>query len=132
MKRKNNIKFPKLLNITKFVNRLVEKIYKKLFSLPQVTPIFSLIETCMIKLMGLQWVCLWYLFSPIFLWDIVKKSRLGITIMERCFIIKGMPMIYLQFLKLKIMLFHFTIISIGNTGIKSSPWKLKKMVNSLF
>ena len=117
MKRKNNIKFPKLLNITKFVNRLVEKIYKKLFSLPQVTPIFSLIETCMIKLMGLQWVCLWYLFSPIFLWDIVKKSRLGITIMERCFIIKGMPMIYLQFLKLKIMLFHFTIISIGNTGI---------------
>ena len=33
------------------------------------------------------------------------------------FVIKGMTMIYLQFLKLKIMLFHFTIISIANTGI---------------
>ena len=46
-----------------------------------------------------------------------KKGGLGITIMESCFITKGMSMIYLQFLKLKIMLLHFTIISIGNTGI---------------
>ena len=57
----------------------------------------------------------------IFSWDIVKRSGLGITIMEGCFVIKGMSMIYLQFLKLKIMLFHFTIISVGNTGISSSP-----------
>ena len=66
------------------------------------------------KLMGLQWA---RLFSPIFSWDIMKRSGLGITVMEGCIIIKGMSMIYLQFLKLKIMLFHFTIISIGNTGI---------------
>ena len=55
--------------------------------------------------------------TEIFSWDIMKRSGLGITIMEGCFIIKGMSMIYLQFLKLKIMLFHFTIISVGNTGI---------------
>ena len=74
-------------------------------------------ETRMFKLMGLQWTRLWHLFSPIFSWDIMKRSGLGITIMEGCIIIKGMSMIYLQFLKLKIMLFHFKIISIGNTGI---------------
>ena len=50
-------------------------------------------------------------------WDIMKRSGLVITIMEGYFIIKSMSKIYLQFLKLKIMLFHFTIISIGNTGI---------------
>ena len=66
---------------------------------------------------GVQWARLWHLFSPIFSWDIMKRSGLGITIVEGCIIIKGMSMIYLQFLKLKIMLFHFTIISIGNTGI---------------
>ena len=72
---------------------------------------------CMVKLMRLQWARLWYPFSPIFSWDIMKRSKLGITIMEGCFIIKGMSMIYLQFLKLKIMLLHFVIISIGKTGI---------------
>ena len=34
---------------------LVEKVYTNPFSLPQVKPIFTLIETCMTKLMGLQW-----------------------------------------------------------------------------
>ena len=97
--------------------RLLEKIYKSFFSSSQVKPIFSLMETCMIKLMGLQWARLWHLFSPIFSWDIMKRSGLGITITEGCIITKGMSMIYLQFLKLKIMLFHFTIIPIGNTGI---------------
>ena len=72
---------------------------------------------CMVKLVGLQWARLWYPFSPIFSWDIIKRSRLGITIMEGCFIIKGMSMIYFQFLKPKIMLFHFTITSMGKTGI---------------
>ena len=33
------------------------------------------------------------------------------------FYLKGVLMIYLQFLKLKIMLLHFAIISIGNIGI---------------
>ena len=33
------------------------------------------------------------------------------------FIIKGMLIIYLQILKLKILLFHFTIISIDITGV---------------
>ena len=97
--------------------RLLEKIYKSFFSSSQVKPIFSLMETCMIKLMGLQWARLWHLFSPIFSWDIMKRSGLGITIMEGYFIIKGMSRIYLQFLKLKIMLFHFTIFSVGNTRI---------------
>ena len=50
-------------------------------------------------------------------WDIMKRSGLVITIIAGYFIIKGMLRIYLQFLKLKVMLFHFTIISIGNTGI---------------
>ena len=56
----------------------------------------------------------------------MKRGGLGITVMEGCLIIKDMSMIYLQFLKLNIMLSHFTITSIGNTGIQSSPWKLKK------
>ena len=61
--------------------------------LPQVKLIFSLMEACMTKLMGLQWVHLWNLFLPIFSWDIPKRSGLGITIMEGYFIIKDMLMI---------------------------------------
>ena len=49
--------------------------------------------------------------------DITKRSGLGITITEGYFTIKGMLMIYLPFLKLRIILFHFTITSIGNTVI---------------
>ena len=71
----------------------------------------------MTKLMVLQWDRLWQLFSPIYSWDITKKGGLGITIMEDYFTIKVMLMIYLQFLKLKFMLYHFKIISIGNTAI---------------
>ena len=44
--------------------------------------IFYLMETFMIRLMGLQWACLWHPFSPIFSWDITKMGGLGITIME--------------------------------------------------
>ena len=112
--------------------KISKKDLQKLFSLPQVKPIFSLMETCIIKLMGSQGAYLWHPFSPIFSWYIMKRGGLGITIMEGCFIIKGMSLIYLQFLKLKIKLFHFTVISAGNKGIYSSPWKLKKTVNFLF
>ena len=45
------------------------------------------------------------------------ENPFGIKIMEGYFTMKGMLMKYLQFLKLRIMLFHFTIISIGNTVI---------------
>ena len=42
--------------------------------LPQVKLIFSLMEACMTKLMGLQWVHLWNLFLPIFSRNIPKRS----------------------------------------------------------
>ena len=51
--------------------------------------------------------------------------------MEGCFIIKGMS-IYLQFLKLKIMLFHFTILSIGNNKNIKLTTETEKTVNSRF
>ena len=44
--------------------------------------IFYLMETFIIRLMGLQWARLWHPFSPIFSWDITKMGGLGITIME--------------------------------------------------
>ena len=46
-----------------------------------------------------------------------EKGWIGIAIMEGYFTIKGMLIEFLQFLKLRIMLFHFTIISISNTVI---------------
>ena len=71
----------------------------------------------MTKLMELQWA---FLLAPtlanIFM-GYHEMSGLEVTIMECCFILKGMLMIYMQFLKVKSMLFHFTIASIGNTVI---------------
>ena len=66
---------------------------QKLFQLPQVKLISSLMEACMTKLMGLQWIHLRNLFLPIFSRNIPKRSELGITIMEGYFIIKDMLMI---------------------------------------
>ena len=66
---------------------------QKLFQLPQVKLISSLMEACMTKLMGLQWIHLQNLFLPIFSRNIPKRSELGITIMEGYFIIKDMLMI---------------------------------------
>ena len=80
----------------------------------QVKPIFSLTETC---IDGVALSSALVLILANILWDITKSGGLGIIIIEGYFIIKGMLMIYLQFLL------------IGNTVIYSSPCKLIKMAN---
>ena len=57
---------------------------------------------CMTKLMVLQWARLWRLLSPIHSWDITERDGLGVTVMEGYFTKKGMLVIYLQFLKIRI------------------------------
>ena len=60
------------------------------------------------------------------------KKGLEITIMEGYFILKGVLMLYLQFLNLKMMLSYFTIILIGNVVTSSSPSKLEKTEKLFF
>ena len=45
---------------------------------------------------------------------------------EALLYLKGILMMHFQFMKLKIILFHLTVISMSNTVTKSSSWKLKK------
>ena len=60
------------------------------------------------------------------------KKGLEITIMESYFILKGVLMLYLQFLNLKMMLSYFTIILIGNIVTSNSPSKLEKTEKLFF
>ena len=60
------------------------------------------------------------------------KKGLEITIMEGYFILKGVLMLYLQFLNLKMMLSYFTIILIGNIVTSNSPSKLEKTEKLFF